>query len=73
MIFREVYHVHYIGNCTLLIPGAAFTNMDKFLSPCMDKSLHTRWSGVKITYPFPNFIVCTIEVIDLMNNFIPRV
>ena len=40
---------------------------------CMDKSLHTRWSGVEITYPFPNFIVCTIEVIDLMNNFIPRV
>ena len=28
--FHEVYHVHYIGNFTLLIPAPAFTNMDQF-------------------------------------------
>ena len=62
-------------NCTvwlisiplLLLPGAPLTLIPAWISNHMPSKM---WD--EITYPFPNFNSCTVEVWEWISNFIPR-
>ena len=59
------YHVVYSGPGALLLTWINFS--PSMISNCI---YHNVWD--EITYPFPNFNGCTIEVLEWINNFISR-
>ena len=71
-VFEIQYGLYHrgISNNSTACRGLSLLMWINF-NPNMDKQSYTRWSvGCSITYPFPNFNGCTVEVWEWISNSI---